>query len=222
MGKFYRKYIKRESQLLFDCNVVTRYADEFEGFPSLKPTGEEVRQVAYYMSLSHCRPTFYSEDCINENDFRNISSVLARKAKIEPETETRWKVSSPFTITVDAGIPGIVTKLDGKPWVTGEFGKVIIPKGIHKLEFEAGSTSASNIRLINISGELLHGEFSDNSLAFTYSEDVVSCYVSINKQPASIHIDGIRTNCPIFKKNNNEFVIKLPNGKHEVKILDRL
>ncbi|MDP4209472.1 MAG: hypothetical protein Q8928_11730 [Bacteroidota bacterium] len=218
MGKFYRKYIKHESQLLFDCNVVTRYADEFEGFPSLKPTGEEVRQVAYYMSQSHCRPTFYSEDCINENDFRNISSVLARKAKVEPETETRWKVSSPFTITVDAGIQDVVTKLDGKPWVTGENGKVIVPKGIHKLEFEAGKASAGQIRLINISGELLRAEFTDNGLSFAYSEDVVSCYVSVDKQPSAILVDGVKTDCQVYKKNNAEFVVKLPSGKHEVRI----
>ena len=66
MGKSYRKYVKVPYQLLFDCNVVDSHVDGYGGFPSVKPSGEEIRQIAYNMSLSRGRPGFLRKMlCIN-------------------------------------------------------------------------------------------------------------------------------------------------------------
>jgi hypothetical protein len=218
MGQFYRKYIREESQLLFDCNVVNSHEKGFGGFPSEKPTGEEIRQIVYNMSISKSRPMFYSEDAINTNDFPNINRVLARDTRITAQASNQWHIVTPYTVSLHTGINNISCKLDDRIWLAGNGDEIIIPSGEHILELGTARPDTNAIRLYRISGELQSAQFLPNEIYLSYKENITSCYVSINKLPGLVFIDNRKVPCTIYKDNRNEFTIKLPPGTHTVKI----
>jgi len=219
MGKYYRKYIKEPNKLLFDCNVVGSHEKGEGGFPSEKPSGEEIRQITYNMSLHINRPVFYSEDAINKNDWLNISNTLARDTKITAIQPNAWKVVAKKTVIIHTGLQVALLRLDGLPWFACQGDGVIIPKGVHTLELNQVLSGNPFTRIINISGELVSALFNQNGIEFSYSEDFVPCYITIDVQPASIFIDGQKTDCQVYKNSDSEFTVKLPAGNHKVRVL---
>ncbi len=218
MGKFYRKVVTEPNSLLFDCNVVGSHEKGDGGFPAEKPTGEEIRQIVWNMALHINRPVFYSEDAINDNDWKNISQTLAWDTKIKMLASGEWEVKANNTILVNTDLPGISLLLDGKPWcaLAGSF--IIIPKGIHVVGINPDSRFGAFATIKSISGELLEASCSEKNLEFTYSEDNISCYVILDRAPSSTYIDGKKKNFTVYAGPNSEFTLKLPSGTHHIKI----
>jgi len=218
LGKLYRKYIKEPNRLVFDCNVVNAHELGFGGFPAEKPSGEEIRQIAYNMSLSKSRPAFYSEDAVNENDFHNISTVLSHETKIKAESDNKWGISTPYTTFVNIGNSEVAVKLDDKMWLGREKEFIIIPIGNHTLEFCNETNLQSSVMLKSISGELNWANFGKDSLELSYYEELNSCFVIISKNPQKISIDAKYEDCEIYNNDSTEYTVKLPRGKHNVKM----
>lgn len=219
MGRFYRKYIKPENELVFDCNVVASHEKGFGGFPSEKPTGEEIRQIAYNMNLSRSRPTFYSEDAIFLNDFANLSTVLAHDTKLSEVSNNLWKVVSPKTVMINSGISGLEVKMDGKPWYARDGIEITVPPGEHNLVFTTNKNKSGIANLLMISGELLSANFSPGSFELNYMEDVAPCYITVDKKPLEVKIDNTVYAPLMFSDSKNRFTLKLPLGNHKVRIL---
>jgi hypothetical protein len=219
MGNFYRKQIKEPNKLLFDCNVVASHEMGEGGFPAEKPTGEEIRQITYNMSTHINRPVFYSEDAINKNDWLNISNTLARNTKITALRPDAWTIEASNTVILHTGIQVAILTLDGRPWYACESDGAIIPKGKHTLEINQAPTINPLTKIVKISGELVSAYFRQDEIEISYSEDIVSCYVTIDKLPVSIFLDGQKTDCQVFQNLNSEFTVRLPAGKHKVRIL---
>ena len=216
LGRLYRKTVKDKNRLAFDCNVVGSHEQGSGGFPSEKPSGEEIRQITYNMLLHQIRPAFYAEDAVFPNDFKNINTVLAREASITEEHHNEWKIKTPYTILVVVGNTKGMLTLDNKPWHAGSSGEVIIPQGTHILSMDTLSHNDSKFRLTHLTGELKRAKFSNNKLEFEYAEEVTSCYAIINRKPSVIYIDGKKSD--IVAVGKEEFSLRLPQGKHKVKI----
>ena len=222
LGNYYRKFIKADDQLALDCNILDNHKKGEGGLPAEKPTGEEIRQIAYNMDLTKSRPVFYSEATIYENDYRNISSVLARDVNIKAESDTQWKINTPYMVTIRSGRQGLITKLDDDNWFAGEGEEVVVPAGEHTLKFEAEpryfDMASMKPRLSYISGELKWANFSNNAIEFSYSAERSACYAIINKIPARIYVDDNRANCQIYEGDTG-YSVRLPRGTHVVKIV---
>ena len=217
MGKSYRKYVKGENQLLFDCNVVASHELGYGGFPSEKPSGEEIRQIAYNMSLSKSRAVFYAEDALFKQDFKNISFVLARDAKIIDNWDNSWKIVTPYSISIDISRKDINFTLDGNPWFAKNDNYVIIPEGSHKLSLDTIPSSYSGINILSLSGELINATFNKESVEFVYKENIASCYVTVDKNPIEILIDNVKSDVNIYP-GVGTFSLKLPRGQHNIKL----
>jgi hypothetical protein len=218
MGIFYRKQIKEPNKLLFDCNVVASHESGEGGFPAEKPTGEEIRQITYNMATHTSRPVFYSEDAINKNDWLNISNTLARDTRIKALKPDIWMIHASKTVIIHTGIPDASLKLNGNQWFACYGDEVIIPKGDHTLEINKTTAKNSLFKIIRISGEIVSSDFRKDEMEFTYSEDIVSCYVTLDKQPKSIFLDGQKTECAVYQNLNTEYTVRLPAGTHKVRI----
>ncbi len=221
LGTYYRKFIPEKSNLLLDCNILDSHKDGLGGLPLEKPSGEEMRQIAYNMDLNDIRPAFYSEATININDIEPVNSVLARKADVSIETENLWRISTPYMVTLRTGRKDFIANLDGEAWFADSDEGVIIPSGDHTLHFESGrkyfDLSKLKPHLSYISGELRTASFSNNSVEFSYAEPNMPCYVVLNKRPGKILIDGTKRKCSVLESFNG-FSIKLPSGMHTVRI----
>ncbi len=218
MGKFYRNAVTAPNALLFDCNVVGSHEQGIGGFPAEKPTGEEIRQIVWNMGLHINRPVFYSEDAINNNDWKNISHTLARDTKIKQLASGEWEVNAQNTILVNTYQACSTLLLDGKPWCAYTDSAIIIPKGTHVAGINPDNRVRAFANIKGISGALIEASCSEQYLGFTYSEDFVSCYVILDKAPASTYIDGIKKNVTVYAGPNSEFTLKLPSGTHRIKI----
>jgi len=84
--------------------------------------------------------------------------------------------------------------------------------------FSTAPRDTSAIWIINISGELNSAIFKGNVVEFNYTEEIASCYVILNNKPDAIYIDNVKSNCQVYDNEDNEFVLKLPQGTHSVKI----
>jgi len=217
MGDYYRPIVKKQHQLLFDCNVVGSNERDEVYFPAQKPSGEEIRQICYYMAKSKSRPVFYSEDVVNENDFINMSNVFARELKMEVLSPNKWKINCPKTIYLEASKQDVNVLLDGKTWLAQRNGLVLLPEGEHLLEFAPYTIAA--YQLSNFSGNLSSASFSDKQLELSYHEDVISCYASLSKKPYKIIEGNQSLDCIVFPTADGRFTIKLPSGKHVLSIL---
>jgi uncharacterized protein YdaL len=220
LGAHYRQMIKDDKLLALDCNVLDNHKKGAGDLPAEKPTGEEIRQIVYNMSLNNCRPVFYSEETINENDFSNISAVLARNTVITQDGEMQWKITSPYMVTVRTGKKDLITKLDDQIWFAGEGENVIVPAGEHTLKFEPEpryfDMASLKPRLHFITADLSWATFFNNAIEFSYSGENTPCYAVISKRPAKISVDGKKTSCEIFEADNG-FVVRLPGGSHVVR-----
>jgi hypothetical protein len=216
LGRLYRKTVKDKNHLAFDCNVVGSHEQGLGGFPSEKPSGEEIRQITYNMSLHQIRPAFYAEDAVYPNDFKNINTVLAREASITEEHRNQWKIKTPYTISITLGNTTGRLKLDNKPWHAGSSGQAIIPQGTHVLTIDSLTHQQSTCRLNHLTGELKWAAFTENSLEFEYSEEATSGYAILDREPTLIYIDGKKSDIGFV--GNEEYCLKLPQGNHKVKI----
>jgi len=222
LGRHYSELVKEKDKLVLDCNVLNNHKKGEGGLPAEKPTGEEIRQIAYNMDLTKSRPAFYSEDSIYENDFKNISTILARETDIKQENESQWRVNSPFMVTLITGKKDLMVKLDDEPWFAFEGENVIVPAGEHTLRFESEKryfdVASLKPRLRYISSELKWANFLNNAIEFSYEGDEAPTYAVINKRPDKIFIEGKKTSCDILEGDSG-FSIKLPAGSHVVKII---
>jgi hypothetical protein len=70
-----------------------------------------------------------------------------------------------------------------------------------------------------ISGELLSAKFSSGSFELNYFDDIAPCYVTVDKKPSGVQVDNSIYVPAIFSDRLDRFTLKLPRGKHVVKIL---
>jgi len=166
LGKYYSTCIKDKGRLVFDCNVVACHEKGFGGLPAEKPSGEEIRQIVYNMSLSGTRPAFYSEEAFFPGDFKNISMVLARKTKITKTDNHSCKIISPYSVTINTGIKDSQIFLDDKEWHATNQGNVIIPVGEHFLSVRSKKRNENDFCMKSISGDLLVADFTGDSIDF--------------------------------------------------------
>jgi uncharacterized protein YdaL len=221
LGEHYRRFIKGSSRLQLDCNVLGNHPKGSGGLPAEKPTGEEMRQITYNMSLNGCTPVFYSEESINEHDFRNITAVLARDAAVTREGENQWRVSTPSMVTVHTGKKDLLLRLDDEPWFAVNGGDVIVPAGNHVLRFEQEpryfDMTSLKPRLTYISSDLKWANFFTNAIEFAYDAGPSPCFVIVSKRPGRIIVDDKRISANV-EDGENGFAVKLPSGSHSVRM----
>jgi uncharacterized protein YdaL len=221
LGNYYRRFIKEKNRLVLDCNVLDNHKKGFGGLCAEKPTGEEMRQIAYNMNLSGSRAAFYSEDSVYENDYRNIAAVLARQANVQREGDMQWRVDTPSMVSLRTGKKDLITRLDGELWFAADGESVIVPAGSHSLEFETESRyfdmSSIKPRLNYISGELKGANFYNNAIELSYDSGEAPCYAVVSKRPGRLYVDGKRASLNVLEGDNG-FSVKLPAGIHAVKI----
>ena len=212
MGECYRPYAPKEHQLLFDCNVVGSNERDEVYFPAQKPSGEEIRQICYYMAKSKSRPVFYSEEVVNASDYNNISTVLARETQLTKLSADKWKSTSPNMVYIKVSDADLSVKIDGMDWLAQQKGMVLIPSGDHTLEFSDYTPKAYQLQ--QISSELISARFFKKTFQIKYREELLPCFVSTSTKPMKIMENNISIDYKIARSKDGSYTVRLPSGEH--------
>lgn len=220
LGTRYRALVPDPALLQLDCNVLDTHPNGAGGLPAEKPTGEEMRQIAYNMSVAGCRPVFYSEETILEHDFSNIGMALARDVVITSTADNQWNVSTPAMATVFAGKKNLIVAVDDNPWYAMDGESIIVPAGEHTIRFEPEpryfDLHSLHARLTYISADLTWAKFEGNDISFAYAAGPAPCLAIFSKRPARLFVDDTPWPVTVYGSATG-FTVKLPSGTHSVR-----
>ena len=213
--------IRKTTPLILDINVVPYRDMKKSNAPTQQPSGIELYNLAKAASSEQARLALYSEASIYEVDFPLIPHVMAGDAK-EDLSANSWTIESPYTVNflIDADSHKDLL-VNGNFWPGYFKGKVILPKGKHRVESFSNvkrfvKRFKSNTRLINLSGELKSLTAITRGIEFEY-ESFESNIVIISDDPKEILIDGKIIN-PEIMKGELGYSIRLPAGSHHTQI----
>jgi uncharacterized protein YdaL len=222
LGKYYAKKMSNPSKLLLDLNILAfRKRDEVTPFPTLLQTGIESYHLINSASKGAPRFTIYSEGSCNAQDLSLFSYSSSGQVKYQ-YTENGYKVSSPYSFTMQLPADISIIRIDDQSVVGYRDNSFIIPAGehtisIHTSDIPGFSSVEIQPQLLSFTGNLLEIKYGMRQVNFVYdcSERAL---VSLNRKPTDIKVDG--KDFPFEALRGNDcFCVFLPVGKHLVAIV---
>ena len=167
------------------------------------------------------RTVVYAESSINPHDFPLLSYATTGKVTLR-HTEGGYELYAPHSVTLQLNMTQKYILVDGALRTAAGDGRFLLPAGRHDIQlesqgealFESGVLHAT---LLSCTGNLLSLEESERSVTFAY-ESNERCYVTINKKPVEILVDGRRRDIAV-REGIERYSLQLPPGQHRVQII---
>ncbi|MBN1446379.1 MAG: DUF2334 domain-containing protein [Bacteroidetes bacterium] len=207
---------------ILDVNILNfRDPEHPTIFPTTVQSGIEAFALYSVSSMETERTVVYAESTINPQDFPFLPFASTGKARIE-RTEDGYIVRSPLSLTLQLSPDQKSILVDGAIRTAAGDGRFLIPAGRHTVTlrpegealFDAQSLHAT---LRSCTGNLLSMDESERSVRFTYVSGE-RCYVTINKKPIDVYVDGERVDVRI-REGIERYSVLLPHGRHDVRIV---
>lgn len=187
-------------------------------YPTLLPTGTEANALLHVTGEVSRRTLVYSESSVNPQDIGWLAFAASSPARITGDGAT-YRVSTPVSLAVHFSEEQKFLLVDGAVRTAAGDGRFLIPAGDHAVTrvdegqplFDEQTMHAS---LRSCTGNLLALEEGVRSVTFTY-ESGERCYVTINKEPEDVYVDGRHVDVPI-REGVERYSVQLPPGRHEV------
>ncbi len=216
----YRKLLGEDFAL--DINILSfRSENSPTPFPTLVQSGIEAFMLYRISSSEVDRTLVYAESSINPQDFPMLAFASTGQASVR-RTDDGYVVTSPHSLTLQLSAKQKFILVDGTVRTAAGDGRFLIPAGRHRIIigdkgerlFDANTLHAT---LISCTGNVLAIEEGERSISFTY-ETGERCYVSVNKEPLEVYVDGKRIDVNI-REGIERYSLRLPAGKHAVRIV---
>ncbi len=209
------------NNMILDINVVPWRDTNITLAPTRQPTGLELFQLAKAASANNTRVAVYSEASLYEVDFPMLTYVFANNAR-ESINNNEWLIETPYTVNtlLDRDAHKDIM-LNGVIWPAYYQGRAIIPAGLHKIQPISRYNGfikkfKSDVRLVELSGELLDAQSISRGIEITYRSDAPNILV-LSENPISIIINEEELNIPAIKGELG-YSLRLPAGEHTVTI----
>jgi hypothetical protein len=131
-------------------------------------------------------------------------------------------VISPHSLTMQLGRSQRFIRVDGVVRTAAGDGRFLIPAGRHVISLEKKGEgyfdpNTLHATLISCTGNVLSIEEGERSISFRY-ESGERCFVTTNKEPIDVFIDGEWKKVPI-REGVERYSVQLPPGRHSVRIV---
>lgn len=209
IGKKYNSIMKKDRKIGIDINIVNR---EGNVYPLSKQRGLELYELVHNASIYTSNVALYGFSTLENSDMNLVKYTYEKDVNINEKGENEFTTSadSKFSLSVDTKNKEYY--IDGHLWNCFNNNGIIIPKGTHTIKVKEKSNSY-DVELKDISGEILDSSVSENKFYVKYSS-AGRCYITLNKKPSSIKVNGKDYNASILSKGN-EYVVVLPQGENE-------
>jgi uncharacterized protein YdaL len=205
-----------------DVNILGfRSETEPTPFPTLVQSGIEAFHLYRSSSSEVDRTLVYAESSINPQDFPLLASASTGRAEIRREGDG-YVVQSPHSLTMQLGRSQRFIRVDGVVRTAAGDGRFLIPAGRHVISLEEKGEgyfdpNTLHATLISCTGNVLSIEEGERSISFRY-ESRERCFVTTNKEPIDVYIDGVKKKVPI-REGVERYSVQLPPGRHSVRIV---
>lgn len=205
--------------LAIDINIVPVHPKDQKGFASEQPTGTELFRQYSFADNECGRVCFYSESTIYQHDWEVFPYVMASGTSMI-KNKQQWSIKTPHTVIIHNPAKHERIFLDESLYPCYSNDEIIIPKGRHVLSFIDTTITYENknksLRLTGISNELISCRYSGQGIELSY-ESPARCLINLNRFPFEVKVDGKIVFLKMLKDNNN-FIIFAPSGKHTVQL----
>jgi uncharacterized protein YdaL len=212
------------NDFMLDVNILSfRSEEQPTMFPTLVQSGVEAFALYHTSSSEVLRTVVYAESSINPQDFPLLSFASTGMVSMR-HIPGGYEIHSPHSVTMQLNKRQKFILVDGLLRTAADDGRFLLPAGRHTVQlepegealFESGILHAS---LLSCTGNLLALEEGERSVSFTY-ESAERCYVTLNKKPIEIIIDGRKVPSSI-QEGIERYSVRLPAGEHRVQIITR-
>jgi len=223
LGDRYTSQVSDRNKIMLDLNIMQfRQANTIIPFPTLNQTGVESYQLIKSSSLGAPRYTIYCEGSVNPQDMPWFMYASASDVKMQQSADG-YTVESPTSFVFRLPSDQNIITLDGKQIIGQRDNAFFIPSGKHTIGInDAGLPGFSTVEIqpemLSCSGNVSELIYDMRKISFTYESDMITI-ASFNQAPAQIYIDGNEQKNVEVMKGNDCYSIKLPSGKHSVKVI---
>ncbi|MCB2204047.1 polysaccharide deacetylase family protein [bacterium] len=205
-----------------DINILSFRSKETPTmFPTLVQSGIEAFSLYQVASSEVDRTVVYAESSINPHDFPMLSYASTGKVRWK-HVPGGYEIFSPHAVTLELSPSQKYVLIDGALRTSAGDGRFLIPAGRHHVQLESQGealleSGVLHATLLSCTGTLLSLDEGERSVSFTY-RSAERCYVTINKKPVEILIDGEKRELPV-REGIMRYSVRLPDGEHRVQII---
>lgn len=199
LGEAYQKRIKAGSRFTIDINIVDRPDNPY---PTSRQSGLEFLTLLSEASCHAEQVCIYAAHTPFDFDYKYASYALAAGAQLK-EVERRgdriiYKVKSPSTVLMELDTRKSKFLLNGKIWPCVNEKGVLLPRGDNSLEaISMPDGVREDLLITDLSAEKFECEVNSRGIILKYW-DHRNVYITFNKKPAKIVINGQEASLPIF------------------------
>ncbi len=203
----YKPLTARQSKLAIDINIVERYQDVY---PTKQQTGVELFQLVHTAARAFPRVALYFENSIGPEDVPWVGSAAASVTRCET-VGTKTVVDSPYGV----GIPWEGSAfVNGKLWPVRSNTTLWLPAGPVVAEHSSQDTA---FHVLDFNGQLRTASVAGKAVEISYQQSWRAIAV-LDRQPASVEVDGLKVKPVFVKRDDGAFVLTLPSGQHLVSL----
>lgn len=200
-------------RLAVDINVVAREGDVR---PTAQQTGLELVRLVSAARRSFAKVCLYSEATVYATDWALLPAALAVTAKVEIAGDGNAVAESDGTVELQTGAAGVSARLDGRPWAAVDGGRVLLPRGRHRVAWDPGTRPPEDLRLLGVNGVLIDCAVSDGVLAVRY-QSPARASLRVSFRPERVTIDGAPGNAEAVRTKHG-FTLAVPAGEHVARL----
>ncbi|MBE0644624.1 MAG: DUF2334 domain-containing protein [Bacteroidetes bacterium] len=205
-----------------DVNILSfRSESNPTPFPTLVQSGIEAFHLYRATSSEVGRTLVYAESSVNPQDFPFFAFASTGRAIIR-RTDAGYVVAAPHALTLQLNRNQRFVRVDGVVRTAAGDGRFLIPAGRHVVTLEKEGEgyfdpNTLHATLLSCTGKLLSLEEGERSIFFSY-ESQERCFVTTNKEPIEVIIDGEGVDVPV-REGIERYSVQLPAGSHQVRIV---
>jgi uncharacterized protein YdaL len=207
---------------MLDVNILSFRSEERPTrFPTLVQSGIEAFALYHVSSSEVLRTVVYAESSVNPHDFPLLAYASTGMVDLR-HVDGGYEVYAPHAVTLQLRSERKFILVDGALRTSAGDGRFLLPAGRHRVQLasegeEIFASGALHASLLSCTGTLLSLEEGERSVSFRY-ESAERCYVTINKKPIEILIDGVKQASPV-REGIERYSVQLPPGAHSVRII---
>ncbi|MDT8322700.1 MAG: DUF2334 domain-containing protein [Bacteroidota bacterium] len=207
---------------MLDINILSfRNEETPTRFPTLVQSGIEAFALYHVSSSEVLRTVVYAESSVNPHDFPLFAYASTGKVELR-HVEGGYEIYAPHAVTLQLRAGQKYILVDGALRTAAGDGRFLLPAGRHRIRLQSEgeelfASGALHATLLSCTGTLLSLDEGERSVSFAY-ESAERCFVTINKKPTEILIDGMKRSAPV-REGIERYSIQLPPGEHRVQIM---